>query len=66
MSSFYSDCGEPTEVAHSLVSHNVTTFNATATYTCAIGYNMTGNDIITCEEDVTWNGDKPVCRIVGM
>ena len=53
-------------MAHNLVSHNVTTFNATAAYTCVVGYNMTGNDIITCGEDGTWDGDIPVCRIVGM
>ena len=66
MASLYSDCGKPTEMTHGIVNHNVTTFNATATYTCIIGYAMTGDNIITCGEDGTWDGDKPVCRIVGM
>ena len=37
---------------------------STATYTCDSGYFIVGENTRTCQEDGSWSGRAPICRIV--
>ena len=34
----------------------------TATYFCDYGYNLIGNDTVTCQSSGNWTGPPPICR----
>ena len=38
-----------------------TGFNATATYSCSVGYDLSGGGIRTCQSDGQWDGVEIVC-----
>jgi len=38
--------------------------NGVATYSCVIGYFMSGFETRTCQADGTWSGSEPTCSIV--
>lgn len=40
---------------------------STATYTCNIGFELSGADILTCQDNATWDNPPPNCvaRIIG-
>ena len=61
-----SDCGNPNNLGNGTLYYTNTTFNATVTYTCDIGYRLLGNNTNTCDESGTWVGDIPACKKVGM
>ena len=63
---FFSDCEYPLNITNGMIVYTNTTFNATVTFTCDIGYRLIGNDTNTCDESGTWNGTIPECQIVGM
>lgn len=60
------DCGQPNNTANGNFSVlNGTTYGAKATYTCNIGYNMTGSAVLACGMN-GWNASAPVCSVHGM
>lgn len=61
-----SDCGNPITIKNGMVNYTSTVFNATAAYTCDIGYELIGENITTCDLNGTWIGDIPECQIIGM
>eukprot|EP00731_Ephydatia_muelleri_P015162 Em0008g882a len=38
--------------------------NTSVTFSCELGYVLTGSPSLTCNPDVTWNGDLPTCTQV--
>ncbi|KAH3700415.1 hypothetical protein DPMN_075391, partial [Dreissena polymorpha] len=44
-------------------SNNATTYNETATYTCATGYYLTGDAVRTCDTSGIWSMSAPTCVI---
>ena len=34
----------------------------TCSFTCNAGYELTGNDTMTCQSDGSWSGSNDVCR----
>ena len=38
-----------------------TGFNATAAYSCRVGYDLFGGAIRTCQSDDQWDGTEPIC-----
>ena len=55
------DCGTLDDPANGIVSHNTTTYNSVAMYSCNIGHNLTGNDMRTCLETGSWSGSVATC-----
>ena len=35
---------------------------STATYTCDEGYLLVGEDTRTCQSDMEWSGEAPICK----
>ena len=35
---------------------------STATYSCNNGYNLIGNDTMTCQSNGYWSGQPPICE----
>ena len=57
------DCGALANPANGQVSHTAgTTFGQTATYTCNMGYNLTGESTRTCQDTGLWSGSAPTCQ----
>ena len=46
----------------SLVDDGIHSYEDTCSFTCDTGYELTGNDIRTCQSDGTWSGSDGVCR----
>ncbi len=38
---------------------------STATYTCVPGFELVGGAVRVCQDDNTFNGSAPTCRIIG-
>jgi CUB/sushi domain-containing protein len=59
------ECGSPPGLGYTgSVSVTGTTYGSTATYTCNLGYSMTGAKTRTCQADGTWSGITPACTVV--
>ena len=57
------DCGPLTDPANGQVdTSSGTTFWSTATYTCAIGYTLSGSQSRTCGADGNWTSSEPSCN----
>lgn len=54
------DCGPLPNPPHGSVSHPLTTYQSTATYTCS-NSNLVGDTTRTCQYDGTWSGSQPTC-----
>ena len=46
----------------SLGDDGVPSYEDTCSFTCNTGYELTGNDIRTCQSDRSWSGSDDVCR----
>ena len=46
----------------SLGDDGVPSYEDTCSFTCNIGYELTGNDTRTCQSDGNWSGSDDVCR----
>jgi len=46
------------------VNAQILTYNSDATYSCEIGYSMSGSNTRTCQADGSWSGSEPACAIV--
>ncbi|XP_067662480.1 sushi, von Willebrand factor type A, EGF and pentraxin domain-containing protein 1-like [Haliotis asinina] len=55
------NCGSPPVVARASVIAPVTTFGATATYTCNVGFRLRGPHISICRSDGTWSPMGRIC-----
>ena len=53
-------CGDPGNVPNAFKSGGYN-YNEDVTYTCLDGYNLIGNNPITCKGDKTWSGSPPLC-----
>lgn len=58
------DCGSLSSPANGAVSFTTTTFESNASYTCNVGYTLTGATSRTCQADGNWSGAAPSCEIV--
>ena len=56
------DCNSLMAPANGSVNHPQTTFMATATYSCNLGYIIEGQTTRMCQVDGTWSGSAPTCR----
>ncbi|XP_074648037.1 protein lev-9-like isoform X2 [Tubulanus polymorphus] len=58
------DCGEPLSLEFATFTSLSTRYPAVATYTCQSGYKLknSANDKLSCAENGTWEGEKPVCE----
>ncbi|XP_065189195.1 sushi, von Willebrand factor type A, EGF and pentraxin domain-containing protein 1-like isoform X2 [Sycon ciliatum] len=60
-----SDCGAIQAPANGMFFTNGTTYGSMASFTCNIGYNLTGSSSITCYESGVWSASFPSCdRVV--
>ncbi|CAH1243596.1 CR1 [Branchiostoma lanceolatum] len=57
-------CPEPPEIDHGSKSGGSYIFGSNVTYTCDVGYKLTGTGNATCQEDRTWSHPLPKCVIV--
>ena len=56
------ECGEPENLDNGSVdTSNGTQYPATAVYACNEGYELEGNNKVTCQEDGTWSDGAPNC-----
>ena len=55
------DCGMISVTAPLMVNQTSTIFNSTATFSCEIGYNLTGDDQSICQANGTYSGSMPIC-----
>ena len=57
------DCGSLTNPNNGLVdTSSGTTFESTATYTCDIGYTLSGSQSRTCGAEGLWTFSEPICQ----
>ena len=64
--SFLPDCGNLTDPVNGVLNYTATIYQSIATFTCSLGYYMTGNSTLVCEAGASWNGSEPTCTIYGM
>jgi hypothetical protein len=57
------DCGALTNPTNGTVAAAVTTYGASATYTCATGYAASASTTRTCQASGAWSGAAPSCAI---
>jgi hypothetical protein len=57
------DCGPLVAPKNGTVMTPTTTFGATATYACMMGYGPSGSSTRTCQVDGTWTGTDPTCVV---
>ena len=43
-----------------------TTYGSSATFTCESLYDMSGNNVLTCNADGVWSSAPPTCIDIGM
>ena len=55
-------CGTLTDPVNGQVNTTTGTFGQTASYSCNIGYNLTGDSTRTCQADGNWSGSVPTCQ----
>ncbi|MGC4118128.1 MAG: hypothetical protein QM765_26975 [Myxococcales bacterium] len=55
-------CSGATAPAHGSVSTATAAFGATVTYSCDLGYALTGTATRTCQADGTFSGSAPTCE----
>ncbi|KAH3705676.1 hypothetical protein DPMN_080753 [Dreissena polymorpha] len=53
------DCDDPTP-ARGRVNTSSTLFSTVVNVSCVEGYQLSGSNVITCQEDGTWSG-KAIC-----
>jgi CUB/sushi domain-containing protein len=58
------DCGALTAPTNGNVATTVTTFGASATYSCSMGYVLGAGGTRLCGADGKWTGTAPTCSIV--
>ena len=46
----------------SLGDDGVSSYEDTCSFTCNVGYELTGSDTRTCQSDGNWSGSDDVCR----
>ena len=56
------DCGSLVAPENGTLTIDNTTFNSTANYSCNVGYNITGAEMRTCQENGSWSGQEPTCQ----
>ena len=59
----YTDCMDPGIPDNGIRTGSNFSFNSTVNFTCYPGYQLNGNDVITCGTDGKWNNDIPSCNI---
>ena len=59
------DCGVLRAPVDGFVSAPVTTYGATATYGCDMGFDLQGLRTRTCRDTATWSGSAPTCDPIG-
>lgn len=59
--SYSVDCGDLTVPSNGAISYTSGTFlGSTATYSCDLGYDLSGGDAVRiCESDGEWSGNEP-------
>ena len=57
------DCGTLTKPDNGSVTQTGTSLGSVATYNCDEGTVLIGRDNRTCQEDETWSGEAPICKI---
>lgn len=55
------DCGALESPVHGQVKAQETKFHSVATYSCNMGYVLTGDEIRICIETGHWSGSAPAC-----
>ena len=58
-----SDCGDLTEPGNCTMDLPATTYQSIATFTCDVGYYITGESALICEAGGAWNGSEPSCTL---
>ena len=46
----------------SLGENGIPSYNDTCSFTCNTGYELTGSDTRTCQNDGSWSGSETICR----
>ena len=55
------DCGQPQEPTNGSVQYESSSFGAMATYTCDMGYVLSGAESALCEDNREWSSQPPMC-----
>jgi len=56
------DCGSPQAIINANPVFSTTLYGDTVRYECNLGYELVGNDILTCGSDQSWAGVTPACQ----
>ena len=56
------DCGDLGVPTHGAKTGNVTTYGASITFSCNVGYKLWGSPVRVCQKGGTWNGSQPACQ----
>jgi len=59
------DCGSKPSLMHGSYQGASTTFPSSATAHCDTGYDLSGNDTVTCQTSGTWSRIQATCTPVG-
>jgi len=59
------DCGSKPSLMHGAYKGASTTFPSSATAHCDTGYDLSGNDTVTCQTSGTWSRIQATCTPVG-
>ena len=55
-------CPELSDPVNGTVEQTVYGLKQTATFSCDPGFGLVGTQVLTCQENGTWNNQPPVCR----
>ena len=58
------DCGHLTTPDNGIINDNDSQYGAIAQYRCETGYELIGNEYLTCLGNGSWNGSTPECNIL--
>ena len=56
------DCLHLSNPANGIVLFSSTNYNATASYSCNVGYTLTGDNVRICQSSAYWSGSEPTCN----
>ena len=55
------ECESLLSPSNGTINSSDTTCSATVAYGCDAGYRLNGDQVRTCQEDGSWNGEQPQC-----
>ena len=64
---FLTDCGKPSSPSNGSVRVTSRTIvGRSVQFSCDVGYDLIGSEIVTCEEHGNWSDSPPLCILTGL